>query len=78
MNSNSNAIGLRTAGTIFGLVCVAQLIRLFSRADVVIAGHDIPLWPSAFAALVTGGLCIWLWRLSGPPEPRGGNRPTTA
>jgi hypothetical protein len=68
---NSNAIGLRTAATIFGIVCIAQLIRLFSRADVIIAGHDIPLWPSAFAALVTGGLCVWLWRLGGPHAPHG-------
>ena len=73
----SNAIGLRTATTIFGIVCMAQLIRLFSGADVTIAGHDIPLWPSAFAALVTGGLCVWLWRLGGPHAPNGGD-PTTA
>jgi hypothetical protein len=75
---NSNVIGLRTAGTIFGIVCIAQLIRLLSRADVVIAGHEIPLWPSLFAALVTGGLAIWLWRLGGPRAPHGGDRTTTA
>ena len=75
---NSNAIGLRTAATIFGIVCLAQLIRLFSRADVMIAGHNIPFWPSVFAALVTGGLCIWLWRLGGPHAPHGGDRTTAA
>ena len=75
---NSNAIGLRTAAVIFGIVCIVQLVRLFSHADVVIAGHDVPLWPSAFAALVTGGLSVWLWRLSGPHAPHGGDRPTTA
>jgi hypothetical protein len=75
---NSIALGLRTAATIFGLVCLAQLIRLFSRADIVIAGHDIPLWPSAFAAIVTGGLSIWLWRLGSRHSPHGNDRPTAA
>jgi hypothetical protein len=75
---NSIAIGLRTAATIFGIVCIVQLIRLFSRADVIIAGHNIPLWPSVFAALATGGLCIWLWRLGGPHTPHGGDRTTMA
>ena len=75
---NSTAIGLRTAATIFGIVCIAQLTRLLSRADVIIAGHDIPLWPSAFAALVTGGLCVWLWRLGGAHAPHGGDQTTAA
>jgi len=75
---NSTAIGLRTAATIFGVVCIIQLVRLFSHADVMIGGHDIPLWPSVFAAVVTGGLCIWLWRLGGPPASHGGNRTTLA
>jgi hypothetical protein len=74
----ATSIGLRTAATIFGLVCIMQLIRLFSRADVMIAGHEIPLWPSVFAALVTGGLSIWLWRLGGPHAPHGGNHPSAA
>ena len=75
---NSTTLGLRTAATIFGIVCLAQLIRLFSGADVVVAGHDFPLWPSAFAALFTGALSIWLWRLGSPHAPHGGDRTTTA
>jgi hypothetical protein len=75
---NSNVIGLRISATIFGLVCLAQLIRLFSRAEVSVAGHEIPLWPSLFAALVTGSLCIWLWRLGGPRAPHGGGGTTAA
>jgi hypothetical protein len=74
---NSSTIGLRTAATIFGVVCIAQLLRLFSRAEVIIAGHAVPLWPSVFAALVTGGLCVWLWRLGGPHLPHDGDRTTT-
>lgn len=75
---NSNAIGLRTAATIFGIVCIIQVIRLVTHANVVVNGHAIPLWPSAFAALVAGGLSFWLWRLGGPPAAPGDNRTTLA
>src|SRR5436309_10818756 len=61
---NSTLIGLRVAGTIFGLVCLAQLSRLLTHSDVIIAGRHVPLWPSVIAMLVTGALCGWLWKLS--------------
>lgn len=61
---NSQILGLRVAGTIFGVVCIAQLLRLVTRSEVTIAGYPIPLWPSAIACVIAGGLCLWLWKLS--------------
>lgn len=61
---NSRILGLRVAGSIFGLMCIAQLLRLISQADVVIAAHQLPLWPSAIAAVILGGLSLWLLKLS--------------
>jgi hypothetical protein len=61
---NAQTLGLRVAGTIFGLMCLAQLARLATKAEIVVAGHPLPLWPSAVAVLVAGGLSVWLWRLS--------------
>jgi hypothetical protein len=64
---NSQILGLRIAGTIFGLMCLGQLLRLAARAEVVVAGHDVPLWPSVLGVLIAGGLSIWLWKLSNAP-----------
>lgn len=65
---NSPAFGLRVAGTIFGLVCVAQLSRLLLKLEIVVNGHPVPFWLSALAALGAGALALWLWKLSLPEE----------
>ncbi|NUM54487.1 MAG: hypothetical protein HUU46_12640 [Candidatus Hydrogenedentes bacterium] len=61
---STQVIGLRVAAVIFGLVCLAQFIRFISGTSVIVASHALPLWPSAVAAVVAGGLCIWLWSLT--------------
>ena len=61
---NSQSVGLRVAAAVFGLVCLAQLLRLLTGADVLVAGHLIPLWPSAIAFVVAGGLSLWMLKLS--------------
>ena len=43
----SSVLGLRVAGVVFGLMALAQLARLLIRPLVLVAGHEIPLWPSA-------------------------------
>ena len=30
---------------------------------LLVAGYQMPLWPSAFAFVLLGGLSIWLWKL---------------
>ena len=62
---SSHILGLRVAGTVFGLMAVGQLIRLATRAEVRVAGWFVPFWLSGLAILVAGGLSCWLWRLSG-------------
>jgi hypothetical protein len=61
---NSQILGLRVAGAIFGLVCLAHLLRLVTRAEVLVVGHQVPLWPSGLAVAIAGGLSLWLWKLS--------------
>ena len=63
---NSQILGLRVAGTIFGLVCLAQLVRFATQVEILVGGHSIPLWPSAVAAVITASLGLWLWKLSKP------------
>jgi hypothetical protein len=64
---NSQILGLRLAGVIFGLMCLAQLLRLVIRPEVLVAGHQVPLWPSGLALVILGGLSLWMWKLSRTP-----------
>jgi hypothetical protein len=61
---NSQILGLRVAGAIFGFMSIAQLTRLAVRAEVIVAGHPLPLWPSALACIILSGLSLWMWKLS--------------
>lgn len=44
------------------LVVLAQFVRLVLQVEVMAGGVRIPLWASALACVVTGGLAILLWR----------------
>lgn len=61
---NSKILGLRVASAVFGLMSIAQLLRLLIRPEIIVAGHWMPLWPTALAFLVLGGLSIWMWKLA--------------
>ena len=61
---HSQILGLRVAGLIFGLMCLAQLLRLAMNPAVLVAGHQVPLWPSGLAVVILGGMSGWLWKLS--------------
>ena len=64
---NSHILGLRVAGTLFGLMALAQLLRLLIRPEVLVAGYKMPLWPSALAVVVLGGMSLWMWKLARTP-----------
>ncbi len=61
---NSQVVGVRVASILFGLIAIAQLARLIIRPQVLVAGHLLPLWPSAVAFVILGGLSFWLWSLA--------------
>jgi hypothetical protein len=65
---NQTVIALRVAGTIFGLMSLAQLARLLLRPEIVVAGHTVPLWLSAIAFAALALLAFWLWRVSLRPD----------
>jgi hypothetical protein len=64
MNMKSQIVGLRVAGTIFGLVCVAHVVRVVTRVDVLVAGHELPIWVNVVGAVISGVLSFWMCRLS--------------
>ena len=61
---HSQILGLRVASLIFGLMCLAQLLRLAINPEVLFAGHQVPLWPSGLAVVILGGMSLWMWKLS--------------
>ncbi len=61
---NSQITGLWVASIVFGLMAIAQLMRLVIRPEVLVAGHPMPLWPSVLAFVFLGGLSIWMGRLT--------------
>lgn len=61
---NSQILGLKVAGVAFGLLYLAQLLRLLLRPEVLVAGNQVPLWPSALAVAILGGLSLWMWKLA--------------
>ena len=42
------------------LMAAAQLIRFIVGLPVTAAGQEIPLWPSALAAVFLAALAVWL------------------
>ena len=64
---NSQTTGLRVASVVFGLMAIAQLVRLLLRPEVLVAGYSMPLWPSVLALILLGGLSGWLWNLARTP-----------
>ena len=63
---NSRITGLRVAGIVFGLMTLAQVMRLVIRPEIFVAGHAMPLWPSVLAVVILGGLSLWMWNLARP------------
>ncbi len=61
---NSQIVGLRVASVVFGVMSAAQFVRLLAQAEVLVAGHSVPLWASGVAFAVAAGLCAWMCRLS--------------
>ena len=43
-------------------IAAAHLARLMTGMEIVIGGHTIPVWISAVAVVVFGGLGVWHWR----------------
>jgi hypothetical protein len=64
---SSQITGLRVASVVFGLMAIAQLVRLVVRPEMLVAGHSMPLWPSMLAFIILSGLSLWMWQLARAP-----------
>lgn len=52
---------LLTAGTIFALVALIHLYRLYSHFNLVIGTTAIPLWVNVIGIIVAGTLSYWMF-----------------
>lgn len=52
---------LYVAGTIFGLIALIHLYRLYSHFNIVIGTTEIPSWANVIGAIVAGGLSYWMF-----------------
>lgn len=50
------------AVVVLAFVAAIHVIRLVKGIEVVVNGMVLPLWISAAAAVVTGGLAAMVWR----------------
>jgi membrane protein implicated in regulation of membrane protease activity len=64
MSINSKILGLRVAGSIFGIVAILHLLRVVTGVSVVIAGWMLPAWVNVLGFAATSALSIGLWALS--------------
>jgi hypothetical protein len=60
---NSQTTALRVASVVFGLLALAQLVRLVVRPEVLVGGYRMPLWPSVLAFIILGVLSVWMWKV---------------
>jgi hypothetical protein len=56
---------LQISGTVFGIVALAHILRLFEKWPADVAGWAVPMWVSVVAALLTALLSIWAFRAVG-------------
>lgn len=54
---------LTISGIFFALIAVAHVLRGAMQVPVQVADMQIPVWVSWPAALVTGALAVWAFRL---------------
>ena len=49
---------------VFSLIALLQLLRFVLGWEVTVNGVTIPLWASAIAFVIAGGLAVMLWQES--------------
>ena len=55
------------SGIIFTVMAIVQLLRTVLGWPVQIDLFTVPVWFSAIAFVVIGGMAIWAFRLAGKP-----------
>ena len=57
-----------TAGVVFLLIAIGHLLRVVLKADFVVQGIAVPMWPSVLAVFFMGYLAFESFRLGRKSE----------
>lgn len=60
---------LGISGAIFGLIALLHVLRLVLDWPAQIGSWTVPFWISWVAILLSGGLCVWAFRLFQASRP---------
>lgn len=52
---------LLVAGTVFGLVALAHLYRIFDHFNIVVGTTEVPTWANIVGVIVAGALSYWMF-----------------
>ena len=53
----------KIASIFFGIITLIHLLRLtFHHPDIVVGGYQVPIWISVIGFVITGIMCIGLWK----------------
>jgi len=55
---------LITSGTVFAIVALVHLLRLWYRSEIVISGRVMPMWTSVAGFILPLLLSIWLFMIA--------------
>jgi hypothetical protein len=58
----SKKAALNTAGVVFLIISILQLLRVIFKPEVIVAGNVIPLWPNAIAFALFFLLSLWMFK----------------
>jgi len=65
----SNKAFFLIAGTVFGIVAIAHLLRIFMTLPVTIGGWTVPMWVSWAGVLVAGAMSYFGLRFARAIQP---------
>lgn len=60
---------LGISGAIFGLIALLHILRVVLDWSAQIGTWTVPFWVSWIAIFVSGGLCVWAFRLFQASRP---------
>lgn len=59
------------SGAFFALIAILHVLRVIGGVSVLVADVQVPVWMSAPAAILTGALAVWAFRLGTQGSNRG-------
>jgi len=53
---------LTVAGTIFGIVALVHLYRIYDHFNLIVGTTEVPVWVNVTGAVIAGALSLWMFK----------------